>query len=463
MQLKKVIIICVFLHLFTLLACESGKINSLNLKNDFKPGSVISSVACESDSLNKYALFLPPTFDPAKKWPLILCFDPHSEGLLPVNLFKDEAAKAGFIVAGSNVSKNGMSMDETTEICRKLIDDLKARFSVDEKSIYLSGFSGGSRVAGASAITLGTAAGVIGCGAGLPNLNKQPVSPFSYLAVGGTEDFNFNELKRLDSMLDEAGYTHHLLTFDGPHEWPPKELVPEIFTWMQFDRMRKGNLPADRSKINDFIDVNYKLSETQANLNNITGQLNRLVFMCHYLKGLTDIAPLESEIEQLEKSPQYISSQQQMQKILDMESSLQAEYGNAIREKAADWWKKESDNLKTKSSVTPLTEEGRMYKRVLGYLSLNAYMLSSSALKQDQLSEAESYIDIYRSVDPTNAEHRYMAAQLNMKKGKNTEAIAELKTAIDLGFKDFGRLRNDPVFNPLQQNPEMMKLLESNK
>ena len=34
-----------------------------------------------------------------------LCFDAHGKGLLPVELYKDEAEKYGYIVVGSNNSK----------------------------------------------------------------------------------------------------------------------------------------------------------------------------------------------------------------------------------------------------------------------------------------------------------------------------------------------------------------------
>jgi hypothetical protein len=447
--------------LFSLLisgySCASKKTHD---NQSIIPGSVSKVISCAEDTIQKYVLYLPSSYTPDRKWPLIICFDPHAEGLLPLNLFKDEAEKNGYIVAGSNNSKNGLPIEETTGIYRKLLGDLKSRFSIDDQAIYLAGFSGGSRVAGAAAITEGNVAGVIGCGAGLPNLYKQPVKPFSYLAIAGLQDFNYNEVKQVDESLESAGYNHHMLDFDGIHQWPPKELVPSIFAWLAFDRMRTGSLAVDRNIINNFIDKESSEAEAAGQKGNLPLQQSILVMMKDYLQGLTDVSPILAEISQLDKEPGMVKHKDDLQALADQESAMQSKYSQAFQNETLAWWEKETSGLKLKSSKEPLDDECRMYKRILGFLSLNAYMFSNSALKQHDLDAATKFVEIYRTVDPGNAEHRYIAASISMMKNNNDQAVLELQDAIGLGFKEFQRLRTDPVFTLLHEDARFKKLLE---
>jgi hypothetical protein len=448
-----------FLLISLFMSCASGHRSHLNGESMIKPGEILPQVSCTSDTLVKYALFLPSAFTPERSWPLLICFDPHAEGLLPVNLFREQAEKYGFILVGSNTSKNGMSINETTTIYRKILSDLQNQFPVDSLSVYVAGFSGGSRVAGAIAITEGNIAGVIGCGAGLPNINQQPVKPFSYLAVSGIQDFNYNELKQVDESLEKAGYIHHLLIFDGIHQWPTKDIIPDIFTWLCFDRMRKRTIPPDRNMINRFIDANYSKSEEAGKNGDVLNQQSILLKMKDYLEGLTDVAPLESEIAKLDKDKLVIQQKEALQLIFDRERSLQSDYSGKMQQETPGWWSKEADKLHKMADKQPITDESRMYKRVLGFLSLNAYMQCNSALKQEDMASASRFIEIYSLVDPTNAEHRYMAAIVSMKQGNREQSILYLQEADSLGFKEFQRLKKDPVFEPLHSDQRYIKLL----
>ena len=70
-------------------------------------------------------------------------------------------------------------------------------FSIDDQRVYLTGFSGGARVAISVAFWLkDLVAGVIACGAGFPT-DVPTSSPRSFVlfAVAGTEDFNNPEVQ----------------------------------------------------------------------------------------------------------------------------------------------------------------------------------------------------------------------------------------------------------------------------
>ncbi len=442
---------------YVLTSCSSGHKSNTQ---EFEMGKVYPKIICVSDTSQSYSLFLPSNYDKNKSCPVLILFDSHGNGLLPVNLFSGEASKNGFIVAGSNNSKNGLPIEQTTAFCRNLLADLTAKLNIEKKAIYLGGFSGGSRVAAAAAITEGGVAGVVGCSAGFPNLNQKPQTAFSYLSVVGSQDFNLTEMLQLDENLEKAGFQHHLLTFNGIHQWPPKELIPDIFTWLRFDAIRQKSIPADRSEINRFIEQNDKLSSDFANQNKFPEQQEIYLKMSHYLSGITDVAPLQSEIKRLENEITVVAYHHQQQKLMEMEQGLQQHYLPEIEQQDVKWWTKESAKLHTLSENAKDHEIAAVYKRLLGSLSLSCYMYSSGALKNGDLAAASKYIEIYSLVDPTNVEHRYMAAKIAAFNGNSDAVFVELKKAISLGFVDFGRMNAD--FKSFQ-NDERFKGLRSVK
>lgn len=442
--------------LMVTISCASGQHHK---SQEIENSKVYPSVNCLADTDTKYALVLPPQYEKGKPCPLLILFDPHGDGLLPVNLFNTEAAKNGFIIAGSNNSKNGMTIEQTTGIYNKMLTDLTTRFTIEKKAVYLCGFSGGARVAGAIAITEGSVAGVVGCGAGLPNINQKPVRPFSYLAVVGNQDFNFSEIQQLDQALETAGYQHHMLVFNGIHQWPSKELIPDIFTWLRFDAMRQQAIPVERKSINLFIENNDKIAEGFATTGNLPMQSEEYLKMLHYLQGLTDVVPLQAEINRLSGDKEVIAYNIKQKQILDLEREQQQKYSPEFEAKNVEWWTKESSKLHSLTKNPSDPGMNQLYQRVLGFLSMTSYMYSADALKQGDLVNAGKFIEIYRLVDPTNAEHRYMAAQLAALNHNPDACFIALNQAFELGFKDINRLKTDADFKPYQEDERFKSFL----
>jgi hypothetical protein len=112
------------------------------ISEELARGSVVEKVICRSDQTQSYALFLPSAYTPAKRWPIIYGFDPGARGRVPVERFKAAAEKYGYIVVGSNNSRNG-AREATMAAIKAVLDDTQARFSIDDARIYAAGFSGG--------------------------------------------------------------------------------------------------------------------------------------------------------------------------------------------------------------------------------------------------------------------------------------------------------------------------------
>src|ERR1700687_4669781 len=72
-----------------------------------KAGVVLREVQTLARPEQSYALYLPSAYSSDKRWPIVYAFDPGARGSLPVELMKEAAESYGYIVAGSNNSRNG--------------------------------------------------------------------------------------------------------------------------------------------------------------------------------------------------------------------------------------------------------------------------------------------------------------------------------------------------------------------
>jgi dienelactone hydrolase len=195
------------------------------LAQDLPRGQVLDHVAVRDNDRQSYALYLPSTYSPGRAWPILYCLDPGARGRVPVERFAQAAEKSGFLVAGSNNSRNG-PLAPSEEAINLMLADTHARFAIDEARIYAAGLSGGARLALAWAQN-GRIAGVVAssAGFGLPSLPRQV--PYLIFATTGVDDFNHDELYRMSRELAKRGTPHRFVEFEGGHEWLPAPLAAE--------------------------------------------------------------------------------------------------------------------------------------------------------------------------------------------------------------------------------------------
>src|ERR687885_659623 len=83
-------------------------------------GKLIESVAVRGDASQSYALYLPGVYAPERKWPVLVCFDPLARGRATVARFQAAAEEYGFVVLGSNNSRNGLDGAALSKIINAL-------------------------------------------------------------------------------------------------------------------------------------------------------------------------------------------------------------------------------------------------------------------------------------------------------------------------------------------------------
>jgi len=458
-----------------------------SIQQPVQKGVVIQHLACSLDPGQSYALYLPSGYTDKTAWPILYCFDPGAQGRAPVEAFKDGAEKLGYIVAGSNNSRNGPTAVSTAAI-NAIWRDTHARFNVNDNRIYAAGFSGGARVACQFGYALpGKIAGVIACGAGFPtNITPSRSTPFVVFATVGTADFNYPELIQLARALDSAGIPNKLRVFDGPHQWAPKDLAAEAIEWMQLEAMKSGRLQKD----NSFIDLVFAREAAQARTYESSAKpydaylaYERLVKDFNGVKDVTEFMKKASDLKNSKEVKQGLRQQKEdIDKQIARERELELLKSRAFGRAAADPGNSAADagvngsteasqdraaalaDLKrTIASLRKKSEEASpdrdVLRRVLQGFFVECYETASSLIQAKNYALAAANLEVAAEVRPDGRGLFFdLACAYSRLKEKN-KALAALKKAVDNGYADLHSLESDPDLDFIRAEPEFQRIL----
>ena len=208
-------------------------------------GEIVDEVRCVDDAGETYALYLPSDYTPDRAWNLLLAFHPAARGRALVETYRTAAERYGYVVAASTTSRNG-PWEVSARAVRAMSRDVGRRFVIDASRIYVTGHSGGARVAMQVALGGQDIAGVIASSAGFPDVKPRKTVRFPVFATAGIDDFNYLELRRLDAALTSP---HALEVFDGGHELPPAAVAMRAIEWLELAAMRDGRRAVDASLV----------------------------------------------------------------------------------------------------------------------------------------------------------------------------------------------------------------------
>ena len=433
-------------------------------------GAVIDNVACQSGQGQGYALYLPSRYSADRKWPILYAFDSGARGRLPVERFKNAAERLGVIVAGSNNSRNG-PMEISRAAASAMLQDTQARFAIDPARVYVTGFSGGARVATGIALVLkGQVAGVIAFGAGFPQgLAPSAPLPFAFFGAAGTDDFNYPELRQLDDTLERIGARHRLEIFAGPHDWPPERVCAHALDWME--------LAAARSVARDgsaaFLDEMFAQAMVEAAGDESAGRpyeaFQRYAALAKDFAGLRDVSTCEQKARQLDKSREVRQLLADLKDSVDRQAALEARFVQVARESRAgqDGARATLDlsaaiGSLLKQADAPRQSADRMAAR---RTLVSAWVVLSEAgvgdLARNDFAQAAVCFRAMTMIRPENIGAHYNLACASARCGNRKEAIEALRRAVANGFTDVAQLKTDPDLDSLRSEPAFRLIVEA--
>lgn len=477
-------------------------------------GVVIPRVTCIDHPEQSYALYLPSSYSPEGKWPILYIFDPGARGSMPVTLAKDAAEKFGYIVMGSNNSRNGLPKIEI-DAAVAIWSDSHLRFSIDDRRVYFAGLSGGARLATALALKChDCAAGVISSGAGFP-LDQPPSAQthFSYFETIGISDFNYPEAVVLAQQLDRLDLPHRLRSFGGSHEWAPADIWPEALAWMNLLAMKQDRLARDPEFISQQFEAETQRAQELEKRGDIYAAWWEYRGVASDFAGLRDVASITKHAEELYHSPSLHNAEKQEKEDFKEQQRLagpiisgmaalagvggdkagirQQLHGQSTELRVA----KEEQSLA--GPTIPLTEalaEGggdqaqishqlhgqiaalwnakererkedrrQVLERALGDVRVRAYDSAEDRMRAGDAALASIYFELASEALPKEPWLLIKVAQAQAQSGHRKDALDALRRARRMGLDAEslrGVFRDNAEFARYRDDPDFLKLLE---
>lgn len=218
------------------------------------PGRIVERATAGSDTTQRFAAYFPSAYTRDQKWPALFVLDPGGRALGALALFASAAERNGYVVLSTYGSRAGGAVEPNLAAMNAMLAAADT-MAIDPARLYIAGMSGTARLGWAFAIEQpGAFAGMFAASAAPPSANPATMAmlqrpTFSFAMTAGWRDFNFTEVHRLAQLLNAQRAPSHVEIFDGPHVWPPADVVERIVGWFALREMINGTRPMDSTAV----------------------------------------------------------------------------------------------------------------------------------------------------------------------------------------------------------------------
>jgi tetratricopeptide (TPR) repeat protein len=448
----------------------------LPAQEELKNGVILDKVVCRQSPSHSYALYLPSDYSGDKSWPILYALDPGARGKVPVERFLQAAEKFRVIVAGSNGARNGPWGAIFSAIIA-MWEDTRLRLSIDPEQIYVTGFSGGSRAASMFAkITGEPVAAILACGAALAtDLSPADIQPAFYYGVVGFEDFNYQEMMDLEEKLEEKGFPHRFLVFDGPHGWPTPEVCQRVLGWIVCRSMAQGLRPKEEKTGQEVFASELEATRTLEASGRIVQAVKGYEALATAFPDLAQPLGLEAKIDQLKKGSNYTKALKKERAVRDQEKLLINSYRRILvsierffldpvmlNQMLLDFG---LSSLIKKAEKSARPEEKAMARRVLSGLEIESRERGYEYTNRQDVRRAIRFFELaVKAGDlfPTwRRINRFNLACVQALAGQTKHALANIRKAVEYGLTDPELLEKEEAFQSLRRDPDFQQILKN--
>ncbi|MCI0603161.1 hypothetical protein L0156_09110 [bacterium] len=434
-------------------------------------GVLADPVPSAYDPKQTHALYVPSGYTPDKKWPILFCYEARSRGKIPVELFREAAERYGWIIFSSNHSRSDDPNAPNLEVLNAMWSDSHKWFSLDERRIYATGFSGGARLAwGMGYIYPKSTAGVIGVGAGFHEARPpSKETTFVWYGIAGNRDFNYLEMRKLEQQLAALQIPSRTEFFDGGHEWPPAEYCTRAVEWMELQAMKGGRRAKDpewlRNQFENRLGEIRKLESSSSTFE----AYEKYQHLKADFEGMLDLGDILEKIASLsntEAIKKALSERQKRdereQKHLDSFFQTLGGFRNSseiptTRKLKADL---RVSQFQKEASKNGQNEDGILAQRLLEEIFVQtSFYLPEYFLGKKDFDRAIVSLSVASEIHSEYPWVWYSLAVAHMGDGDKKKTLQNLQIAIERGFKNKEWIDQEKTFDPIRNDPEFQKLL----
>jgi hypothetical protein len=426
----------VFLFLYPTLFYGLASCSAANQSNKTVPAVEITD-SCQLDSENTYEVYIPERDKSVEKLPLLLIIDSHGSGQFALNKFKHSANQYPAILVASNLVKNGFEGYEAA--IQTLVEDVRCKYPV-EKTIFVTGFSGGARMALGYALAH-PVNGLILCGA-LAGADQIRATQCPVVSISGMDDFNFMETAQY--LFQEQSIPGNLkmeLT-DASHSWPDSLMLANALGFLRLS-CQAAEIPSpSKSQLKTYC------QNQQARIHSLKqhGDFLKAALVARNMASTDPFNRDEtfaSTYNELKANPDYLNQMNQLKTNLNFEISVRQPYLEAFRTKDTLWWKNEIRTAEEKIKTEKNSYTKDTYRRIKGFWGIASYSLCKQAIKEQNAEALNQILSIYRMLEPANPDMLYFSSFPYFWKQNKEATLSMLKKALEAGYSDMGQLKKD--------------------
>jgi hypothetical protein len=402
---------------------------------------------------------------------MIYFFDPAGRGRRPIELYKDLAEKYGFVITGSNNSRNFGS--DPSQAVNSIWQDTHARLSLDDHRLYTSGFSGGARVAGAMALnSSGQIAGVIAHGAGYPNTHGEASDKLVYYFAVGNRDFNWPEVITDGHEREKQGLPYRVRQYSGNHQWAPLEVMDDAIRWIILKAMQSSAMPADAPFVDQQFQRIQQEAEDASKRNDALAEYEAYRSLTSDFAGLKDVSAASAKLAVLKQGPALKVALKDEQEQISEQTKIERELSPKFRAyesgNAPDMnslrieIQQAMAGLKNQAIRAKSEERQAVYARAYDDMKIAGIENGQQEFQAHHFDRAEACFDLMRQVtdEPWPV---LLLAETRVAMGNKKQGIKDLREAVCRGLNDPEILESNKQLEGLHGDPQFQKLLAEMK
>jgi hypothetical protein len=423
-----------------------------------RPGMVIEHVPCPSDPTQHYTLYLPSAYVTSRRWPLLFVFDPGARAARATEQFQSAAERYGWVIAASENSRNG-PWEPNERAIKAMWPALLDGYAIDPSRIYTAGHSGGASMAWVVAKESGQVAGVIASGQPAPGQESERPISFAWFGTAGHDDFNFLEVKSIDSRMERAGRPHRLELFQGGHQWPPVELADAALGWFELLAMKDGRRGRDSGLATSMLIEDLKRARALGERGALTDARRSYAAIVETYASLADVSEARARLAAIDADGRLKDLRRREERSDDRERERASGIDRMLSRLAAG----EPASVPELRSIFSFdsvlkASRGDSYEAAGARRSLELLFVQATSARREfearrDYGRAGTALDLALEIHPERTALWIDLAADRALSGQKGAAVAALQHAIERGYTDKAALERDERFEKLRGTP----------
>jgi len=436
---------------FLLFSCHRNKKVS-HLYNGIYTGQ-IEHIKVLDDTTQSYLVYLPYSYKAKGKLPIIWAFDAHANADSIINWLLPYAEYYNYIiVASKNFRNNTQNLDY---ILSTFFEDVKKKIVYNQQRQYTIGFSGGARIAYYLAAMDQKFDGSALLSAGITPIQFMKNKDINIIMFAGWKDFNLVEIRgKAVSLAKKLGLPYTVFYFNGSHNYPPHYYAEYVFLWFEANAIKKGLAKQKRKIIARIKELTDSIIQVN---NDLMMQYDLYIAEKNMLALFSDTMKIVEEIKSLEKREEFTQNARLVVNFFNLESMLRPQYYQALFKRDTSWWAREINAYKKKIKEDTSLYRNFFYHRILSYLSIMCYSVSSNLLSQGDLEKADKVLTIYEMIEADNPDVYLLRSCYWLNRTEVAKGMEYFKKSLDLGFSEYDRLKQYKCFEKVYDS--LLKVL----